>query len=166
MANQTLFNTCIVHVTHTNTISIYIDNLLPLEMNCSGLNCLDMGFCWSQQKLWRSLHWSFQSSFLQHLKCSIHVDILSRQHSSLTEKRVCTCLWYLMNVCTKSIICNELSWNAYHNHINILTSKTQCQIKVCLCSYKNVVPVTIIIKGSEKLAMLELALHCVQCTCW
>ena len=83
VADQKLFNTCIVHVTHTYTIAIYIDNLLPSEMNCSGLNCLDMGFCWTQQKL--HLHWSFQSSFLQDLKCSIHVDILSRQHFSLTE---------------------------------------------------------------------------------
>ena len=42
--------------------------------------------------------------------------------------------------------------------------KTQCQIKVWLCLYKNVVLVSchFIITGSVKLAMLELALHCVQ----
>ena len=28
-------------------------------------------------------------------------------------------------------------------YINILTSKTQCQVKVWLCLYKNVVPVTL-----------------------
>ena len=84
VADQKLFYTCIVHVTHTYAIAIYIDNLLPSEMNCSGLYCLDTGICWTQQKL--HLRWSVQSSFLQDLMCSIHVDILSRQHSSLTER--------------------------------------------------------------------------------
>ena len=44
-----LFNTCIVqlvHVTHY-TIAICIDNWLPSEINWSGLNCLDVEFCWT-----------------------------------------------------------------------------------------------------------------------
>ena len=40
--------------------------------------------------------------------------------------------------------------------------KTQCQIKVWLCLYKNVVLINLFITGSVKLAMLEFALHCVQ----
>ena len=42
------------------------------------------------------------------------------------------------------------SYNTYHNYINILTSKTQCQVKVWLCLYINVVTCHFIIKGSEK----------------
>ena len=67
---------------------------------------------------------------------------------------MCTCLDECL--CKQYMhLCHKLHIIIHKKiYINILTSKTQCQVKVWLCLYKNAVPVTVSLQATD--------LHCVQ----